>query len=120
MVEQKNPIIGTDAQKALYKTYSTYVSKSKADFFKSLGLGVIQGKREGIYITMLEGSRKNKPPQKLIDCRTSGGVFNLGHRHPVIIKALKDGIDAGLDIGDHHLISEQRALLAKKLANLLP
>jgi len=88
MVEQKNPIIGTDAQKALYKTYSTYVSKSKADFFKSLGLGVIQGKREGIYITMLEGSRKNKPPQKLIDCRTSGGVFNLGHRHPVIIKTL--------------------------------
>ena len=66
---------------------------------------------------MLEGTRKNKPPLNLIDCRTSGGVFNLGHRHPAIIKALKDGIDAGLDIGDHHLISEQRALLAKKLAN---
>ena len=120
MVEQKNPIIGSDAQKTLYKAYSTYVSKSKADFFKGLGLGVIQGKREGIYITMLEGTRKSKPPLKLIDCRTSGGVFNLGHRNPAIIKALKEGIDAGLDIGDHHLISEQRALLAKKLANLLP
>jgi len=120
LVEEKHPIIGTDAQKTLYNTYSNFVSKSKADFFKSLGLGVIQGKREHIYITMLEGIRKNKPPIKLIDCRTSGGVFNLGHRHPAIIKALKDGIDAGLDIGDHHLISEQRALLAKKLANLLP
>jgi len=120
LVEKNNQIIGTDSQKTLYKEYSTYVSKSKADFFKGLGLGVIQGKREGIYITMLEGTRKNKPPLNLIDCRTSGGVFNLGHRHPAIIKALKDGIDAGLDIGDHHLISEQRALLAKKLANLLP
>ena len=33
---------------------------------------------------------------------------------------MKDGIDAGLDIGDHHLISEQRALLARDLATLLP
>ncbi|MFX1513422.1 MAG: aspartate aminotransferase family protein, partial [Promethearchaeota archaeon] len=59
-------------------------------------------------------------PLDLIDCRTSGGVFNLGHKHPEIIKALREGIDAGLDIGDHHLISEQRALLAKQLAELLP
>ncbi|RLI60798.1 MAG: aspartate aminotransferase family protein [Promethearchaeia archaeon] len=120
MTEQKKPIIGNNNQKTLYKMYSTYVSKSKADFFKSLGLGAIQGKREHIYITMLEGTRKNKPPIKLIDCRTSGGVFNLGHRNPSIIQALKEGIDGGLDIGDHHLISEQRALLAKKLAELMP
>jgi len=68
----------------------------------------------------MEGIRKNRPPLEMIDCRTSGGVCNLGHQHPAIISALKEGIDLGLDIGDHHLISEQRALLAKQLANLLP
>ena len=69
---------------------------------------------------MLEGRKKGETPLDLIDCRTSGGVFNLGHGHPEIIKTLKEGIDAGLDIGDHHVISEQRALLAKELAELLP
>ncbi len=118
--ESEGKIIGSMPQKTLYKMYAQYISKPKADFFKSLGLGVIQGKREGLTISMLEGVRKSKPPIQLLDCRTSGGVFNLGHRHPAIIKAMKEGIDAGLDIGDHHLISEQRALLAKQLADLLP
>ena len=114
------PLMGTLPQKKILKMYSEYVSGPKAAFFKDLGLGFVQGERQGIYIKSLEGLRKNQPPLEMIDCRTSGGVFNLGHRHPAIIQALKDGIDAGLDIGDHHAISEQRALLAKKLATLLP
>lgn len=113
-------IMGTLPQKELLKMYSEYVSAPKASFFKDLGLGFVQGERQGIYIKSLESLRKNQPPLEMIDCRTSGGVFNLGHQHPSIIQALKDGIDAGLDIGDHHAISEQRALLAKKLASLLP
>lgn len=113
-------IIGTESQRSLVKMYSKYVSKYKADFFKTVGLGLVQGERDGIRIKMLEGRRKDQPPMELIDCRTSGGVFNLGHNHPEIIKALKEGIDAGLNVGDHHLISEQRALLAKEMAELLP
>lgn len=113
-------IIGTLSQKELIKLYSTYISTPKANFFTNLSLGMIQGHREGIYIHALEGLRKSLPPLDLIDCRTSGGVFNLGHRHPQIIQALKEGIDGGLDIGDHHLLSEQRALLAQKLAEILP
>lgn len=116
----KKEIIGTLSQKELVKLYSDYVSKPKADFFDNLGLGVIQGIRKGIRIKMLEGVSEGDPPLDLIDCHTSGGVFNLGHHHPEINKALKEGIDKGLDIGDHHLLSEQRALLAKQLANLFP
>ncbi len=112
-------IIGTDTQENLVKMYAEYVSKSKVKLFKKYGFNLIQGTREGIYINALEGVR-GKPALKLIDCRTSGGVFNLGHRHPVVIKALKEAIDGGLDIGDHHLLSEQRALLARDLAHLLP
>ncbi|HMF34282.1 MAG TPA: aspartate aminotransferase family protein [Candidatus Lokiarchaeia archaeon] len=113
------PVIGTDSQENLVKMYGEFVSKSKVKLFKKYGFNIIQGRREGIYIEALEGIRGH-PPLKLIDCRTSGGVFNLGHRHPVVIQALKDAIDGGLDIGDHHLLSEQRALLAKQLAGLLP
>ncbi len=107
MSERK--IIGSLPQKELVKMYAQYISNPKAEFFKSLGLGAIQGKRQGLYINMLEGTRKNKSAIQLLDCRTSGGVFNLGHRHPKIVKALQDGIDAGLDIGDHHLLSEQKS-----------
>nr|MDO8114088.1 aminotransferase class III-fold pyridoxal phosphate-dependent enzyme [Candidatus Sigynarchaeota archaeon] len=113
-------IMGTASQKDIVKMYAEYVSGPKANFFKDLGLAFVQGDRHGIYIKAQEGLRKNQPPLEMIDCRTSGGVFNLGHKHPAIIKALQDGIAAGLDIGDHHAISEQRALLAKKLAGLMP
>ncbi|GAB4326117.1 MAG: aspartate aminotransferase family protein [Promethearchaeota archaeon] len=113
-------MIGSAPQKALLRTYAKHVSRPKADFFKSVGLGVVQGRREGIYLESLEGPRKGRPPLKLVDCRTAGGVFNLGHRHPAILAALREGIEAGLDVGDHHLVSEQRALLAKQLADLMP
>jgi putrescine aminotransferase len=42
-------------------------------------------------------------------------VFNLGHRNPVIIGAVRDALDH-LDIGNHHLISGWRAMLAERLA----
>lgn len=120
MDEKNNPVIGSRSQKELVKLYAKHVSRAKATFFKSLGLGIVQGRREGLHIQSLEGPRKNKPPLDLMDCRTSGGVFNLGHRHPAIVQALLEGIEGGLDVGDHHLMSEQRALLAQQLAQLLP
>ncbi|MCY3413173.1 MAG: aspartate aminotransferase family protein [Candidatus Heimdallarchaeota archaeon] len=116
----ENQYYGSESQEKIVEAYSKYVSMPKAEFFKQLGLAVVQGKREGVYLETLEGLSEGQAPIRLIDCRTSGGVFNLGHRHPAIIKALKDGIDGGLDIGDHHLISEQRAKLAERLAELLP
>ena len=117
---QNEKIIGSESQRALIKMYSAYVNKYKASFFKDIRLDVVQGERARLHVKMLEGRKKGEAPLDLIDCRTSGGVFNLGHGHPEIIKTLKEGLDAGLDIGDHHVISEQRALLAKELAELLP
>ncbi|MHA2295811.1 MAG: class-III pyridoxal-phosphate-dependent aminotransferase [Candidatus Hodarchaeales archaeon] len=119
-MEHVKRVIGTQSQKSIIKLYSEFVSKPKADFYTNLGLGFVQGERKGIRIKTLEGIDDGQPPIELIDCRTSGGVFNLGHNHPDMIKALKEGLEAGLDIGDHIILSEQRALLAKKLADLLP
>jgi acetylornithine/succinyldiaminopimelate/putrescine aminotransferase len=88
--------------------------------FKGFGLAVIPGRREGIIMKTLEGSRTDSPPIELFNCRSSGGVFNLGHRNPKILNHLKNALEGGLDLGDHMLLSEQRALLGKKLAELMP
>jgi acetylornithine/succinyldiaminopimelate/putrescine aminotransferase len=57
--------------------------------------------------------------KRLIDCHCNGGLYNLGHRHPAILASLTRAL-ADLDIGNHHLISEHRALLAERLAALAP
>lgn len=116
----KKKFIGTLSQKDLLKYYSKHVNSQKVRTFKGFGLGVIPGERNGIKFRTLEGSRTNEPPLEMYNCRSSGGVFNLGHRNPRIVQVLKDALDGGLDLGDHMLLSEQRALLGKKLAELMP
>jgi acetylornithine/succinyldiaminopimelate/putrescine aminotransferase len=49
-----------------------------------------------------------------IDCETGTGVFSLGHRHPEVMEALDRDLDL-LDLGNHHLISYERAQLARYL-----
>ena len=116
----KRKFIGTLSQKELLKLYTKYVNGPKVRFFKSIGLGVILGKRNGVKLNALEGSKPGEPPLEFYNCRTSGGVYNLGHQNPRIFKLLKEALEEGLDIGDHILLSEQRALLGEKLAELLP
>jgi acetylornithine/succinyldiaminopimelate/putrescine aminotransferase len=57
--------------------------------------------------------------KQLFNLHANGGVFNLGHRHPVLIEVLKKSLDH-LDIGNHHLISAERAALARDLAERMP
>jgi putrescine aminotransferase len=116
----KRKFIGTLSQKELLKLYTKYVNGPKVRFFKSIGLGVIPGKRDGVKLSALENSKLGEPPLEFFNCRTSGGVYNLGHQNPRIFKLLKEALEEGLDIGDHILLSEQRALLGEKLAELLP
>lgn len=112
--------IGTHSQKELLKWYRKHVNASKVRTFKKFGFGVIPGKREGIKFKSLEGPNPGEPPMEIINCRSSGGVFNLGHHNEKIVKRLKDALDAGLDLGDHMLLSEWRAILGKKLAEVMP
>jgi acetylornithine/succinyldiaminopimelate/putrescine aminotransferase len=116
----KKKFIGTLTQKKLLKLYKKHVNGPKVRFFKSLGLGLIPGERKGVKLRTLEGSRPGEPPLEIYNCRTSGGVYNLGHQNPAIFKIIREALEEGLDIGDHILLSEQRALLGKKLADLLP
>jgi acetylornithine/succinyldiaminopimelate/putrescine aminotransferase len=105
--------IGKDPKEKIIQRFADHVSSGKAEFFKSVGIDFVFGKRQGPYVRDAETGRE------LINCHCNGGVFNLGHRHPEIIDVLKKSLEE-LDIGNHHLISEARALLAQKLADLSP
>ncbi len=100
-------------KKQIIKNFASHVSSGKAKTFKNYGMEFIMGKREGPYIWDITG--KNK----LINCHSNGGVFNLGHRNPEIVATMHQAVDE-LDIGNHHFISKQRSELAKKLSELMP
>ena len=89
-----------------------YVCPGKIDTFGQIGIDLVIGKRQGPYIFNTEGKR-------FIDLHINGGVFNLGHRHPELIKIFMSAFEE-LDIGNHHFASEARALLARKLAEKTP
>ena len=99
-------------KEAIIEEFKNYVSPSKVAVYKEMGIELVPGRREGSYIWDKEG-------QRYIDCRTAGGVFNLGHRPSRVIAALREAMET-LDIGDHILMSEYRAALAKRLAELMP
>jgi acetylornithine/succinyldiaminopimelate/putrescine aminotransferase len=105
--------IGQYSKGSSIETFHSHVSSGKATFFAQYGMDFVPGRREGIYLWDVEGEKR------LINCHCNGGVFNLGHRHPVVVQALKRAADE-LDIGNHHLLSEQRAALARRLATLAP
>ncbi len=105
-------LIGQNSKEQIIERFGRHVSSGKVEFFSQVGVDFIFGKREGVYVWDLSG-------QRLIDCHCNGGVFNLGHRNPRVIAALKLALDE-LDIGNHHFISEHRALLAERLTALCP
>ncbi len=93
--------------------FARHVSSGKVDFFRAAGIDFVMGRREGAFLWDVTGE------PRLIDCHCNGGVYNLGHRHPEVVRALTASLQE-LDVGNHHLISEQRAALAAKLAELMP
>ena len=102
-----------DRKQSGYDLYAEYVSAEKVDFFNSVGIDFIFGRREGPYIWDIDGKKR------LINCHCNGGVFNLGHSHPEVVRVVREKL-SDLDIGNHHFISDSRARLAEKLAQLSP
>jgi acetylornithine/succinyldiaminopimelate/putrescine aminotransferase len=71
-------------------------------------------KAEGVYLYATDG-------KKYIDMISGIGVSNVGHRHPKVVKAIKDQVDKHLHVmvyGEY--IQSTPNLLAKKLTSLLP
>jgi len=105
-------LIAQKSKDKIISSFEQHVSSGKAEFFTQAGIDYVIGKREGVYIYDLDGKR-------LINCHCNGGVFNLGHRNPRVIGAVQRALEE-LDIGNHHLLSEARALLAERLVAISP
>jgi putrescine aminotransferase len=106
----------SDSDRQLYATYAEtadafaeHVNRGKVVTFGALGLELMMGEREGSRF------RNTVDGTWLLNCHSNGGVFNLGHRNPAVIAAVRDALDH-LDIGNHHLVSGWRAALAERLA----
>jgi acetylornithine/succinyldiaminopimelate/putrescine aminotransferase len=93
--------------------FARFVSPGKVDFFKKYGMNFVMDERSGVYLKDIDGEKR------LYNLHSNGGVFNLGHRNPELIKILQEGLKR-YDIGNHHLLSKPRAELATLLAELMP
>ena len=71
------------------------------------------GRREGPYFWDLAGDRR------FFNLHCNGGVYNLGHRNPEVIRELNRAM-LELDMGNGHLISKARADLGRRLSESMP
>jgi len=85
---------------------------ARVETWVGAGIPLVIGRREGYRITDLDG-------RELLDFHLNGGTYNLGHRHPELVRTLTEAL-ADLDIGNHHFASEERALLARALVEKTP
>jgi putrescine aminotransferase len=97
------------SHEALLDAFATHVHPGKVRTFEALGVDLVVGEREGARF------RDARSGAWLWNCHSNGGVFNLGHRNPTVVRALRDALDH-LDVGNHHLVSGWRARAAEQLA----
>jgi len=93
--------------------FRNHVSSGKANFFQALGMDLVMGEREGMFLGDMDGGKK------LFNLHCNGGVYNLGHRNPDLVALLKESLDK-FDIGNSHLMSRMRAELGQQIAGLMP
>ena len=105
--------IGRQPKEDILRDYARYVNPGRVSVFRQMGLEFVPGRREGVWIWDVDGDHR------VLNCRCSGGVFNLGHRPPRVVSAVKAALDE-IDVGDHMLLDEMRAVLGKRLAELTP
>ncbi len=92
-----------------FAAFAEHVNRGKVEAFRALGVDVVLGERLGARFADLYDGRS------WLNCHSNGGVFNLGHRHPAVVEAVRRALDH-LDVGNHHLVSAFRADVARRLA----
>jgi putrescine aminotransferase len=102
----------SDAKRATLLRAHEYLMPNRVETWLGAGIPLVIGRREGYRIWDVDG-------RELCDLHLNGGTFNLGHRNPELLEALREGLER-LDIGNHHFPSEARVALAERLAELTP
>lgn len=106
--------MGTDqphpSREATDLAFAEHVNPGKVAAYEALGLDIVMGERSGSWF-----HDAFDPERRFLNCHCNGGVFNLGHRNPEVSAAVRAAMEH-LDIGNHHLVSGWRALLAERLS----
>ena len=74
--------------------------------------GAVEFKDEGVYTYDNKGRR-------YLDCLGGYGIFNVGHRHPKVLDAVRNQLDQ-VCLHSQELINPWSAYLAKQLASVAP
>lgn len=97
---------------SIFDSFEEHISFTYPSYLKKLGLDVIAIKAEGAVITDSRGN-------SYIDCIGGYGLSNLGHNHPIVIKALVEQLQKKEQFNKPFII-EPQVKLAKLLANIAP
>ncbi|MFC1889116.1 aspartate aminotransferase family protein [Thermodesulfobacteriota bacterium] len=100
-------------KEAAIDIFRRHVSSGKANFFQNYGMDLVMGDRDGPYLADMDGEKR------LFNLHCNGGVFNLGHRNRELIDVFTEALGE-IDIGNHHLLSRERALLAQAISERMP
>jgi acetylornithine/succinyldiaminopimelate/putrescine aminotransferase len=107
-----NRLEPSERKRRILELNHEYLMPNRVNSWLGAGIPLVIGKREGYRIWDIDGA-------ELQDLHLNGGTYNLGHRNPVLLDAMREALEA-LDVGNHHFPSEARGVLAEKLARLTP
>lgn len=92
--------------------YGRYFNAPRIAAIENLGFLFVEGAAEGVYFHDSEGRR-------YLDMWCMGGTFNLGHRNPAVMTAMRAAMEEE-DFGSLFFFSEAKGQLAEKLAACTP
>lgn len=95
-----------------FARYRSYVNPGMADLLKFTGFEYPEWEAEGCIVRDIAGN-------EYIDCVAGYGVFSLGHRHPDVLRAVREQMDR-ITLKTHYFLSEGLGLLAEMLAGIAP
>ncbi|MEK7247389.1 MAG: aminotransferase class III-fold pyridoxal phosphate-dependent enzyme, partial [Chloroflexota bacterium] len=80
-----------------------YLMPNRVESWLGAGIPLVIARRKGYRIWDVDGA-------ELQDFHLNGGTYNLGHRNPALLEAMREALET-LDVGNHHFPSEARGVL---------
>lgn len=108
----EHDLFSFDSKQEFLEKSSRFWNPDKTEFWQDAGVDLVIDRREGYYLWDLDGRR-------LIDVHLNGGTYNLGHRNPEVVTAVRHAMER-FDMGNHHFPSLGRTALAELLIETAP
>ncbi|MGC8668730.1 MAG: aspartate aminotransferase family protein [Chthonomonadales bacterium] len=104
--------IGNPSVDRVVTQYQEYLNPGLAALMKFGGFGDVEDTAEGCIVRTVSGA-------EYLDCLGGYGVFSLGHRHPVVVEAVRRQLER-MPLSSRTFFNAQQAALAERLAKEAP